>query len=111
MEEGVSAMKKSNPLVRYLVLLVLFAAAAGCWSTTKQRGAAQYVDDSVITAQVKSLLAANDLLKSFQVGVETSHGVVQLSGFVDSRNSADQAGQVAMSVEGVSSVRNDLVVQ
>ena len=105
-------MKKSNPFVRFVVLGVLFAASAACWSASKEeRAAVQYVDDSVITAQVKSLLAADDLLRSFQVSVETSQGVVQLSGFVGSQDSADQAGRVAMGVEGVSSVRNGLVVQ
>ena len=104
-------MKKSNPFVRVLVLGVLFAATAACWSASKQERAVQYVDDSVITAQVKALLASDDLLRSFQVSVETSQGVVQLSGFVGSQDSADQAGRVAMGVQGVSSVRNDLVVQ
>jgi hyperosmotically inducible protein len=104
-------MKKRNVFIRSLVLVLAFAALTACWSDSAQRSIGQYGDDTAITAEVKVRLAANDLLKSFQVGVETSHGVVQLSGFVDSQSSVDQAGRVAGGVDGVASVRNDLVVQ
>ncbi|MBN1771725.1 MAG: BON domain-containing protein [Deltaproteobacteria bacterium] len=104
-------MKKRNVFTTYLVLVLAFATLTACWSGAAQRSIGRYGDDSAITAEVKVRLAANDLVKSLQVGVETSHGVVQLSGFVDSQNSADQAGSIARSVEGVTSVRNDLVVQ
>jgi osmotically-inducible protein OsmY len=105
-------MKKKNLFVSHLVLVLALATAAACWpSASGKAQAGQYVDDSVITTKVKTLLAANDLLKSFEVGVETSAGVVQLSGFVDSQSTADQAGRVARGVDGVTSVRNDLVVQ
>jgi len=102
---------KKNPFISYLVLVLAFATAAACWSSSGKGSPGQYVDDSLITTQVKSQLAASDFLKSFQVSVETSGGVVQLSGFVDSQSTADQAGRVAMGVGGVTSVRNDLVVQ
>ncbi|NPU83825.1 MAG: BON domain-containing protein [Syntrophaceae bacterium] len=70
-----------------------------------------YVDDTVITTKVKSLLASDDFLKSFEIGVESRKGIVQLSGFVDSANAVDKAGHIARSVEGVKSVRNDLIVK
>jgi osmotically-inducible protein OsmY len=104
-------MKKKNLFVGCLVLALAFAATAACWSSSGKATAGQYVDDSMITTKVKTLLAANDLLSSFQVGVETSGSVVQLSGFVDSQSAADQAGRVALGVGGVTSIRNDLVVQ
>jgi hyperosmotically inducible protein len=69
------------------------------------------VDDSVITTKVKSLLAGNDFLKSFQIGVETRKGIVQLSGFVNSQQAVDKAGQIARSVQGVTSVKNDPIVK
>jgi osmotically-inducible protein OsmY len=65
----------------------------------------------VITTKVKSLLAADDFLKSFQIGVETYKGTVQLSGFVNSQQAVDKAVQITRSVKGVSSVKNDLVVK
>ncbi len=108
---GVTAMKKRNIVIRYFVLLMLIATFVACASTPKQEGTGEYIDDSVITTKVKSLLAADDFLKSFEIGVETRKGSVQLSGFVDSQRSVDKAGQIARSVKGVKSVKNDLILK
>ena len=78
---------------------------------SKQEGTGDYIDDSVITTKIKSQLAADDFLKSFQISVESRKGIVQLSGFVDSQAAVNKAGQVARSVDGVKSVRNDLIVK
>jgi osmotically-inducible protein OsmY len=104
-------MKKRNIVIHCLVLLMLIAIFGACASTRTQESTGEYVDDSVITTKVKALLAADDFLKSFQISVETYKGIVQLSGFVNSRQSIDKAGQIARSVKGVTSVKNDLIVK
>ncbi len=104
-------MKKRNIFIRYLLVLMLIATFVSCASTPKQESTGEYVDDSVITTKIKSLLAADDFLKSFQIGVETRKGIVQLSGFVNSQAAVDKAGQIARSVGGVKSVKNDLIVK
>jgi osmotically-inducible protein OsmY len=104
-------MKKKNLVIRCLVLLMLIATFVACASTPKQESTGEFVDDSVITTKIKSLLAADDFLKSFQISVETRKGIVQLSGFVNSQKAVDQARQIARSVKGVESVRNDLIVK
>ncbi len=104
-------MKKRNIVIRYFVLLMLIATFVACASTSKQEGAGEYVDDSVITTKVKSLLAADDFLKSFEISVETYKGIVKLSGFVDSQKAIDKAGEIASSVKGVKSVKNNLNVK
>jgi osmotically-inducible protein OsmY len=104
-------MKKSYIVIRYFVVLMLIAAFVACASTPKQEGTGEYVDDSIITAKIKTQLAADDFLKSFQISVETRKGIVQLSGFVDSQDAVDKAGEIAHGVEGVTSVRNDLIVK
>ena len=101
-------MKKRNMFIGYFVLLMLIATLVACASTSKQEGAGEYVDDSVITTKVKSLLAADDFLKSFEISVETYKGTVQLSGFVDSQKAIDKAGEIASGVKGVKSVKNNL---
>jgi len=93
-------MKKRNRFVGYFVLVMLMVAFVACDSTSKQEGAGEFVDDSVITTKVKALLAEDDFLKSFQVSVETYKGTVQLSGFVDSQKAADKAGEIARGVKG-----------
>jgi osmotically-inducible protein OsmY len=104
-------MKKRNRFAGYFVLVMLIVAFAACASTRTQESAGEYVDDSVITTKVKSLLAADDFLKSFQISVETFKGEVQLSGFVNSQRAVDKAVEIARSVKGVQSVKNDLIVK
>jgi osmotically-inducible protein OsmY len=104
-------MKKRDIVIHCLVLLMLIATFAACASTRTQESTGEYVDDSVITTKVKSLLAKDDFLKSFQISVKTYKGTVQLSGFVASQQAVDKAGEIAHSVKGVTSVKNDLVVK
>jgi hypothetical protein len=109
--KGINTMKKSNRFIAYLVLLMFIASFVACASTSKQEGTGEYVDDSVITTKVKSQLAADDFLKSFEISVETYKGIVQLSGFVDSQLAVNKAGEIARGVQGVKSVQNDLNVK
>ena len=69
------------------------------------------VDDAVITSGVKSALLADDLVKSFDLQVETRKGTVQLSGFVDSQAQIDQALAITRSVAGVTEVENAVTLK
>ena len=104
-------MKKRNIVIRCFVLLMLITALMACASTRTHESAGEYVDDSVITTKIKSQLAGDDFFKSFQISVETYKGTVQLSGFVDSQAAIDKAGQIAKGVQGVKSVKNNLLVK
>jgi len=104
-------MKKSYSVIRFIVVLMMIAAFVACASTPKKEGTGEYFDDSVITAKIKAQLAADDFFKSFQIGVESRKGIVQLSGFVNSQAAVDKAGQIAGGVEGVKTVKNDLIVK
>jgi hyperosmotically inducible protein len=108
---GGNAMKWRTTFVRGLVLLVLLATVVACASTPQQSSTGEYIDDSVITTKVKSLLAGDDFLNSFQISVETFKGTVQLSGFVNSQQAVEKAGQIARSVTGVRDVKNNLSVK
>ncbi len=91
--------------------MILIAALAACASTSQREGAGGFVDDSVITTKIKSLLAKDSFLKSFRISVETYRGTVQLSGFVDSQEIIDKAGEIASSVKGVKAVKNNLILK
>ena len=104
-------MKKRNIVIHFLVILVMIATLAACAATSTRGSTGDYVDDSVITTKVKTLLAEDDFLKSFQIGVETFKGTVQLSGFVNSQRAVDKAVDITKSVKGVKSVKNDLIVK
>ena len=88
-------MKTRNIIIRSLFIMMLIVSFAACASTSKQEGTGDYIDDSVITTKIKSQLAADDFLKSFQISVESRKGIAQLSGFVDSQKAVDRAGQIA----------------
>ena len=47
-------------------------------------------------------------LSSAEINVETFKGIVQLSGFVNSRADINKAVAVARGVDGVKSVKNDM---
>jgi osmotically-inducible protein OsmY len=104
-------MKKRNVFIGYLVLLMLVATFAACSSTRTHESTGEYVDDSTITTKVKALLAEDNFLRSFQISVETYKGTVQLSGFVNSQNAVEKAGEITRSVRGVRSVKNNLIVK
>ncbi|MGH8475174.1 MAG: BON domain-containing protein [Methylococcales bacterium] len=88
--------------------LGLTLLAAGCASTPNQEGTGEYVDDTVITSKVKAAMLDEPSLSSTEINVETFKGVVQLSGFVNSRADINKAVAVASGVAGVKSVKNDM---
>jgi hypothetical protein len=104
-------MVKPQGIMKCFVLLVVMIALMGCASTAKQSSPGEYIDDTVITTKVKAAILDDPSLKVLQISVETIKGVVQLSGFVDSRQNISKAGEVARSVPGVKSVKNDLIVK
>lgn len=91
-----------------IFLALMLAAALGCASTSEHRGTGEYVDDTVITTKVKAALIKEPSLKSYEINVETYKGVVQLSGFVNSQADIRKAVEVARTVKGVESVKNDM---
>jgi hyperosmotically inducible protein len=69
------------------------------------------VDDSVVTAKVKSALMADSEVKSLEIAVVTRKGEVQLSGFVGTQTQIDHAIAVTKGVEGVQSVVSKLSIK
>ncbi|MGR9014740.1 MAG: BON domain-containing protein [Gammaproteobacteria bacterium] len=100
-----------NNLIRLFsatFLALSLMTAAGCASTAKHEGTGEYVDDSVITTKVKAMLFDEPNLRSGQINVETFKGMVQLSGFVRTQADINRAVEIARSIKGVESVKNDM---
>lgn len=104
-------MKKHAKILTIILCALLMAAFVGCAGTKTRESTGQYIDDSAITAKVKTAIFAEESLKTLQITVVTFKGTVQLSGFVDSSAQVSKAGQVARNVAGVRGVKNDLVVK
>jgi osmotically-inducible protein OsmY len=100
-------------------LSALALVAGGCahnrdqaQSGNQSRSVGTVVDDSALTARVKTALATDiGAGTAAKVNVTTYRGAVQLSGFVDSQDKVSQAENTARGVPGVQSVKNDLQVQ
>jgi len=73
--------------------------------------ASAYMDDAWITAKVRSLLLKEEGVKGLGVNVETYQGTVQLSGWVNTPTQITQAEKIALAVEGVKGIRNDLQIK
>ncbi len=101
-------MKNFISLFSACFLALSLLTAGGCASTTNKASTGEYVDDSVITTKIKALLFDEPNLRSGQINVETFKGVVQLSGFVATREDISRAVEIARSVNGVESVKNDM---
>jgi len=104
-------MTVQHRVLKPLVFVWLMALLLGCAATQKEESTGEYIDDSAITAKVKAAIFNEPTLRVLQIEVQTYKGVVQLSGFVDSMQSVEKAGEVAGRVEGVKSVRNNLIVK
>ena len=97
-------------------LTALFAVAAllsatGCAVTRDQQTAGAYVDDTVITTQIKSRMLNDRDVAGTSISVETLNGTVMLSGFAKSSTERDAAERIARDVNGVRQVKNEIAVR
>lgn len=102
-----SLFQKITALLFSGVLISLTACAA---SDTKE-STGQYVDNSVLTAKVKTAIFNEPTLKSSEITVQSFKGEVQLSGFVSSIEQTNKAVDIAKTIPGVTSVKNDMRVK
>lgn len=100
-------MKPFKYLSAFVMTIALLLSSA-CTSTKTQEGTAEFIDDSVITSQIKARFLNDPTLKSSEIHVETFKGVVQLSGFVSPESNWNKALEITLSVKGVKSVKNDM---
>jgi hyperosmotically inducible protein len=92
------------------VFVLLLMALSGCQALTGET-MGQNIDDTNITATVKTKLTAEKASNFTRIDVDTTRGVVHLSGVVASDADRGRAEQIAAQVGGVRSVVNNLQVQ
>ncbi len=102
-------MQNANLIRSFLVSLVLATSLAGCAAISGRETAGEYVDDTAITAKVKTSIINE--LGSLEIGVETMQNVVQLSGFVSTPEIKAKAGSIARNTSGVKEVKNNIIVR
>ncbi len=104
-------MNPTRSIFASLLAVLLLTTVIGCAGSATQESTGEYIDDTWITTKVKASLVDDPTVKAREVNVETFKGVVQLSGFVESQEAMDRAVAVANSIEGVTSVRNDMTIK
>lgn len=77
----------------------------------KERSAGEFVDDMSIAGRLKAALAADPLTDAHDIDIEVDKNNVQLNGFVDTDEERERAGEIAMNLEGVATVKNNLELQ
>jgi hyperosmotically inducible periplasmic protein len=102
-------------VAKFALVATLSATAllitTGCAVTRGQESVGAYVDDTAITTAVKARFVENKQVDATSISVETMKGTVMLSGFAKNMNEKTTAEALARKVEGVSSVKNEIVVR
>lgn len=87
---------------------IFFGCAAG---DQYSRSTGEYIDDKALTRRVNGALDDSPQYKLDDVDVKSYRGNVQLSGFVNSEEQKERAGEIARTVEGVLSVANNISIK
>ena len=115
--EHYRAMKKSYQrtkvigLAMCLATLPILGLVSGCAGDRYHQSTGEDIDDHATSMRVKSALAGDADYKYQDVKVQTFKGVVQLSGFVDTRTQKSRAEELAKNVPDVRSVENNITVK
>ena len=102
-------------MIQRLVIATMAATltvlSAGCAVERHQETVGAYVDDSAVTTKVKAKFADDPTVSAMAIKVDTMKGVVQLSGFAKSTEERMMAERLARNTNGVTGVRNDIIVK
>jgi hyperosmotically inducible protein len=107
-------MKKQIKGLGFAVCLAttaILTGMAGCAGDRYHESTGEYIDDTTLTARVKSRLGDDPQYKYPDVNVTSFKGSVQLSGFVNTRAQKSRAGELARSVQNVREVVNNITVK
>ncbi len=99
-----------TPLVAAMTAIVLLTAS-GCAVNRGQETVGAYIDDTGITALIKSRFIENKQVDAASIRVETLNGTVMLSGFAKNATERTTAESIARGVKGVKSVKNEITVR
>ena len=93
------------------IFAVALTSMLGCASTAAKVGTKEASADDVITAKVIKAINGEPTLKSAEIKVETSKGVVLLTGFVSSAAAENTATELARYIKGVTLVRDGIQIK
>src|SRR5664279_2164830 len=99
-------------LISCLGALSLLGGVTGCASSRYTQSTGERSDDHATSSRVSTALANDPQHKYFEgVNVETFKDVVQLSGFVNTRDLKNRAGDIARDAAGGREVHNNITLK
>ena len=98
--------------LKYLLMSLLIAFGLVCagYYEEEKRTPGEFVDDTLISTNVKRLLISDPEIKGMRIKVRVRQGEVTLSGISTSSYAVEKAIGIAESVSGVSGVQNKLTI-
>ena len=109
--------KKTSKALKTLGLILSLGAVSlvggltGCAGNRYTQSTGEHIDDTATSSRVRGSLSDDTQYKYGDVSVQTFKGVVQLSGFVNSRDQKNRAGELAKRVQGIREVQNNITVK
>jgi hyperosmotically inducible periplasmic protein len=91
-------------MIALLVILPLLVSACG-------KTVGETIDDATITTRVKTALLNDPQVAALKIDVDTTKGIVTMSGIVRSRDEEQRAIQIARGMPGVQDVKSTLQLQ
>jgi osmotically-inducible protein OsmY len=104
-------MSLPNRMLAVVAVAALLGLAGCATDSDKKEGDGNFLNDSGITAEVKTMIFNQTGFRTFNVNVTTENRVVHLTGTVKSREEMTKVVEAARRVGGVRSVKNDLKIQ
>ncbi len=87
-------------------LVFLAALTLGACRSTESPGT--QTSDAAITSKIEAKLAADPEVNPFEIDVDTDHGMVRLSGMVETEKQRSEAVELARNTSGVVRVSNEI---
>jgi hyperosmotically inducible protein len=115
MDYALKFLAVSAVVIALAIAPSVFAAnqpdASPSGASAKDETAVQYMDDAIITARIKAMLFTDTGLKSSNISVRTTQGIVRMTGTVETRVEKKRAMSIAQNTQGVKSIKDDIVVR
>lgn len=68
-------------------------------------------DDVSVTSKARAAILNEPNLKSFQINLDTTNGVVTINGSVDNQKEKDRVNDIVSSIAGVKRTKNNIIVK
>lgn len=95
--------------IQYLFIILLISGCASLFSSETIE--AEHREDTVLAMKIKSKLIESPKLSGTAIHVDASHGIVKLSGFVETASQRELADTIARQLPDVKQVENEIEIK